>query len=213
MSENEKNDGVVDAGTEVVEEVKSQEQDASELRMGIKEVASNSDAIAIEKNKVESTENKEKVPESLPSFFVDKTSMHRIEVDILSSKEDGKIMSISRVGMGLDFENDFNYLRHSKEWFEFTIPTYEDMSSYRTRCATYHREVGQMLVDKLKLRNYMLVWHIKNWSLTDKSGNKIVLTHDADGSLDDASMKVVYSVHPTILDVILTILEKDVLLT
>jgi hypothetical protein len=127
------------------------------------------------------------------------------------SKEDGKIMSVSRVGLGLDFEKDFGYLCHTKIWFDFTIPTYEDMSSYRTRCAVYRREVGQMLVDKLQLRNFILVWHLKDWSLTGKDG-KIDITHDQDGSLNDASVKKAYSLHPTIIDVVLTIFEKDILL-
>jgi hypothetical protein len=120
---------------------------------------------------------------------------------------------VSRGGLGLDFEKDFAYMRHSKVWFDFTIPTYEDMSTYRTRCASFRKEVGQMLVDRLQLRNYILIWHLKDWSLTDKDGKKMELITDTDGSLSDASVKVVYALHPTIIDVVLTVFEKDILLT
>ena len=213
MSENEKKDAEVkeEPKTDAAENVAKVEEHADdEKRAGIKEVVANNEAIAIEKEKAEA---KTPEKEALPSFFIDKVSKHRVEVDILSSKEDGKIVSVSRTGLGLDFEKDFAYLRHSVAWFDFTIPTYEDMSSYRTRCATFRREVGQMLVDRLQLRNYILIWHLKDWSLVDNDGNKVELTHDKDTSLSNDSVQKVYSMHPTIIDVVLTIFEKDILLT
>ena len=176
-------------------------------RSGIKEVVADSEAIAIEQDKKKVVEK-----EVLPSFFVNKEERKRIELDILSGREDGKIMSVSRTGLGLDF-NEFKFLRHETAWFDFTMPSYEDMSTYRQRCGVYRREAGQVLVDKLQLRNFILVWHLKDWSLTDSDGNKIELKHDSDGSLSDESLKKVYSVHTTLLDVLLTIFEKDVLLT
>jgi hypothetical protein len=178
-----------------------------EKRTGIKESAVDSEAIAIEQNKAVSTE-----PEKIPSFFIEKGDRRRIEIDILASKLDGKIVSISRTGLGVNFD-EFPELRHSTEWFEFSIPHYEDISSYRQRCAVYRREAGQMLVDKLRMRNFLLVWHLKDWSLVDRNGEKVILNHDEDGSLEDVSLKKVYSIHPTIIDVVMTILEKDTLLT
>jgi len=214
MSEIEKKE--VEVKNEVVPEVKPETAEVKaavvtedEKRTGIKEVVSNPEAIAIEKEKAKPEEGKAEV---MPSFFIDKASKHRVEIDVLSSKQDGKIMSVSRTGLELDFEKDFAYLQHNVAWFDFTLPTYEDMSSYRTRCAIFRREVGQMLVDKLQLRNYLLVWHLKDWSLTDKNG-KVVLNQDKDGSLDNESVQKVYSLHPTIIDVMLTIFEKDILLT
>ena len=182
----------------------------NDKRLGIKDVVSNAEAMAIEKEKVESKPEDKK--ESLPSFFVDKNNKHRVEVDILSSREDGKIMSVSRTGLGLDFKKDFDYLLYTQQWFDFTLPTYEDMSTYRTRCASYQRDIGQMIIDKLTLRNYILVWHLKDWSLQDAKGNKVELNQDEDGSLSKESMARVYSIHPTLIDVVLTIFEKDILM-
>jgi len=201
------NNEVQEVANEIVNDGVAQ-KDEDEKRMGIKEVVSNAEAMAIEKEKVIEEER-----EVLPSFFIDKTSKHRVEVDILSSKDDGKIMSVSRIGLGIDFENDFDYLRHSREWFDFTIPSYEEMANYRTRCATYRKEMGQMIIDKLQLRNFILIWHLKDWSLVNKEGNKIDILTDKDGSLAESSVQKVYSLHPTIIDVVLTIFEKDILLT
>ena len=196
--------------TKVEEQVEETKVDTSlddEKRTGIKEAAVNAGAMAVEKDKP-ATEAKE----AMPSFFVDKAEKRRISVDVLSSKDDGRILSVSWTGLGIDFTAEKTYLRHDVVWFDFTIPSYEDMYSYRQRSAKFHKEAGQLLVDKLQLRNFMLVWHLKDWSLMGKDGKKVELKHDDDGSLDNESLKAVYAMHPTILDVVLTRLEKDVLL-
>ena len=174
---------------------------------GTKEVAANSEAMAIEKEKGEVAESK-----SLPSFFVKKEDRHRVEVDVLSSTRDGRIASVSRVGLGLNFEKEFPYLRHDKVWFEFSLPTYEDMSTYRQRSASWKREAQQNIIDKLSLRNFILVWHLKDWSLTDEKGNKVVLENEDNGALTDESVARVYAVSPTLVDVVMTMFEKDILL-
>jgi hypothetical protein len=135
----------------------------------------------------------------------------KIEIDILSLKETGKIVSVSRSGL-MDLEKEIPFLFYRKEYFEFTVPTYEDMSSYRQRCGMWRKEAGQMLVDRLQLRNFFLVWHLKDWSLIGKDGKKIELIHDKDGSMSAESIKVMYSVQASILDIVLTAFEKDILL-
>jgi len=192
---------------EQVEEIKVDTSLDDEKRTGIKEAAVNAGAMAVEKDKPV-TEKKD----AMPSFFVDKAERRKIDVDILSSKDDGRILSVSWTGLGIDFSAEKVYLRHDVVWFDFTIPSYEDMFSYRQRSAKFHKEAGQLLVDKLQLRNFFLVWHLKDWSLTDKDGNKVELKHDDDGSLDSESLKKVYAIHPTMLDIVLTRYEKDLLL-
>lgn len=183
----------------------------TEKRGGMKEIATNNDAISVEKTKLES----ESIPDevALPSFFIKKADKHRVEIDILSSKIDGQVMSISRAGLGLDFSKDFSYLKHTPVWFDFSLPNYEDMTTYRQRSAVYRRDAQQMIVDKLQLRNFIIVWHLKDWSLTDENGNKVDLEHDDNGALSDKSLAQVYAVMPTLMDVVLTVIEKDLLLT
>jgi hypothetical protein len=207
MSEQEKKEEVkVEVQAEIEQtEVQATTDDAK--RTGIKDVVVDSEAVAIEKEKqVES----EKV--SAPSFFVNEQERRKVEVDVLSVKETGKIVSVSRVGMGLDFDADFPFLTHKKVCFEFTVPTYEDMSSYRQRCGIWRREANQMLVDRLQLRNFFLVWHLKDWDLTDRDGKKIELVFDKDGSLNTESLRMVYSMQSVLVDVVLTAFEKDILL-
>jgi hypothetical protein len=183
------------------------EEDAK--RSGDKEQAVNSDVVAMEQEKGED------VPEdkvAAPSFFVDREENHRVEVDILTRKQDGRVVSVARTGIGMDYKQ-FDRLLYSQVWFEFTMPDYDQMANYRQKSAVYRREAESMLVDKIQLRNYLLVWHLKDWSLQDKEGKKVELKHDDDGSLSEDSIERVYAMQSTILDIVLTVFEKDLLLT
>jgi len=152
------------------------------------------------------------VPEKQPSFFIEEGDRHRVQVDILYNPTNGQIVSISRSNLGLDF-SAFTALKFSSEWFEFSIPSYEDMATYRQRSSSYRRDANKVLVDGIQLRNFLLVWHLKDWSMRDRAGQKVALDFAATGALSDESVKRVYKTLPTLVDVVLTILEKDILLT
>lgn len=201
---------------EVKEEQKTQEQPVSpeaakelkeaEARSGVKEAAMNSEAIAAQKDK-EPTAAKPAVP----SFFVQEADRQRVTVDILSNKDSGQILSVIGAGHDVDWTL-FQNLLHTTQWFEFSIPNYAEMTGYRQRASVYRKEFQQVLVDKLQMRNFLIAWHLKDWSLTGRDGKKVELQFDPEGSLANDSMRVVFSVQSVILDVVLTILEKDILL-
>ena len=184
----------------------------AEKRGGVKEIAQNEDVMAMAQVKVVAGKAAER-PSVKPSFFVKKSARQTVKVDVLTSLEDGRVVSVSRTGLGIDFEKDFPFMSHTVLEFHFSSPNYEDMSTYRQRSSVFRREVQQMIVDKLALRNFLLVWHLKDWNLTDDEGKKIVLTCDPTGTLSDESLAMVYSLSPTLVDVVMTILEKDLLLT
>ena len=154
--------------------------------------------------------------DALPSFFVaggddEERERVRVEMDILTSKKNGKVLTVARSGLDIDYK-ELDYLTHTAAWFEFTMPGYEEISKYRGGCGVWQPQAQQVLIDKLKMRDFLLVWHLKDWSLTGKDG-KVVLSHDEDGSLSKESVKKVYSLHTTIIDIVMTIFEKDALLT
>lgn len=179
---------------------------ASEMRSGIKEVAQNEEVIAASEKVAIPV-----VDVQTPSFFIADDDRHRVEVDILFNPTNGQIVSVSRANIGLDF-SAFQSLKHSTEWFEFSVPSYEDMATYRKHSSAFRKEAGKVLIDVIQLRNFILVWHLKDWSLRDKDGNKVELKAVPAGTLSDVSIKKVYSLPPTLIDVVLTIFEKDVLL-
>ena len=184
----------------------------AEKRGGVKEAAQNEDVIAMAQEKIVAGKASEKVS-AKPSFFVKKSARQTVKVDVLTSLEDGRVVSVSRTGLGIDFKKDFPFMNHTVLEFAFSMPNYEDMSTYRQRSSVYRREAQQMMVDKISLRNFLLVWHLKDWNLTDEEGKKVVLTFDPQGCLADESTAAVYALSTTLLDVVMTIFEKDQLLT
>ena len=185
----------------------SVEIEAAEKLGGKVEIAM--DEMAIEK----ATGKESQVEESVvPSFFVDENEKVRMEFDVLCDKNTKKISLVARTGMGLDF-TQLQYFGHTVEWFEFSVPTYEDLSTYRQRSSVYRRDAGKVLVDAIQLRNFFLVWHLKDWSLRKANGEKVVLGFTPEGALDEDSIKLVYQMPPTMIDVILTSFEKEIIST
>lgn len=147
-----------------------------------------------------------------PAFFVKGTDTETIEVDVLTHPQTGRVMSVTKSGYGIDFESEFAYFVHSVLRFEFSVPNYIQLSEYRRRCTTLDDATDKPIVDRVKLREFFLVNHLKNWNLVDTEGHEIPLTFDKSGLLSDLALVVAHSLAPAILDVVFTIFEKDVLL-
>ena len=183
-------------------------EEAEEKMAGVKEVASNEPALVTKPKESESAEVK------MPSFFVQPDERVTVEVDILFDKSTGRILSVSKKGLLTDEAlEDYVYLGHTAEAFTFTQPTYDDLTTYRQKSAIFRREVNRVVVDTLQMRNFLIVWHMKDWTIRDSSNKKIELSFDTNGSLSDESIKVVYELSPAILDVVLSIYEKDIILS
>lgn len=208
MSEETKEQVEEKVAEDVQKEVSAEEKVAheSDLRDGVKIAANNPEVMG----EIEDSEGDD-FDEQPPSFFVEEDDRTRIEVDILHDPKTGKIVSISKLGIVADFSG-FNALKHSKEWVEFMPPTYDNMAAYRQK-ATITTAEGRRLIDRTSLRNFLIVRHLKDWSFRGRNGEKVELSFKDNGTLDEESIERVYSVPPTIIDVVLTIFEKDILLT
>lgn len=191
-----------------VEEVEPSESEVSleeaESKTGIKEDGMNQDAVDAAK------EGDAPEEAALPSFFVEEEDRFTVEVDVLFRKEDGRLVSVSRTGF-LD-KGEFEALGFVEEKFHFKPVGYEQMSNYRQRCSVYRRDAGRALVDPVALRNYFIVWHLKDWTMRDRKGEKIGLSFNESGALDDDSIQQVYKINTTMLDVVLTLFEKDMMM-
>jgi len=150
--------------------------------------------------------------EFIPSFFIEDDDRHNVEVDCLFDKVTKRITACSRKGLPIDFSK-YKYLRHSEESFVFSVPDYEDISKYRQRSTVYRRDSGTPVVDGVQLRNHLLIWHLKDWSLRDRDGKKVELKFEESGALSDDSIAQVYKLPNGIVDVVLTVFERDVLLS
>jgi hypothetical protein len=191
------------AKTKKEEEVSVEE---AEKTTGIKEAGSNDEAVK------EAEESNEEEPEevALPSFFIEEDDLVEIEVDILYDKKTGKLKSVSKAG--IIKEDDFKVLAFSKESFFFKPANYEQMNNYRQRCSTYRHDAGRALSDPIALRNHLVVWHLKDWTMRDRKGKKIELEFAENGALEDKSIEIVYKINSTVLDVVITLFEQDMMM-
>lgn len=147
-----------------------------------------------------------------PAFFVKGDDTEVIEVDVLTHPVNGRVVSVTKSGYGIDFERDFGYFVHSVLRFEFSVPNYIQLAEYRRRCTSLDNDTEKPVIDRVRLREFFLVNHLRKWNLVDTTGKEIPVTFDQNGLLSDVSLAVAHSLVASILDVVFTVFEKDVLL-
>lgn len=157
-------------------------------------------------------ENEKKVVvKRLPSFFVNYEKRNRIELRLVYSLETGAILTIVPEEYGIDFSM-YDSLGNMKVFFEFTTPSYEQLSHYRLNSSFYNQVAQRNIVENNKLRIFLLRNHLKDWNVTDDEGNVVELKFDEMGSLEEECFEKVITVFPTLIDVALTNYEKKILL-
>ena len=198
--ENQTPEDVMDQ--ENMEQTESVEQ--AEKSTGIQESGVNENAVS------QNREDGEEGKFDFPSFFVEDDDRVTIEVDIIFDKENGRMVTVSRTGM-LDLDR-FQSLGHKREWFEFSPVTFEEISNYRSKCSVYNSEAGRILTDPVSLRSYLLVRNLKDWSICDRKGNKVELSTNENGGLDNESVKTISKMQHILLDVVMTLFEQEMMM-
>ena len=92
--------------------------------------------------------------------------------------------------------------------FWFSRCPYDKYNRYRTRSMIYNSEDQNNTINELRLREFFLVFHLVDWNLTDEDGKKVELKFDPNKALSDKSLKLIYTLPNTLLDVVLTTYEK-----
>lgn len=92
--------------------------------------------------------------------------------------------------------------------FWFTRVTYDKLNRYRTRSMIYNSEDQNNTINELRLREFMLVYHLVDWNLQDEKGEKIPLKFDTSKALSNESLELIYTLPPNLVDVMLVTYEK-----
>lgn len=140
-------------------------------------------------------------------IFMDDDEKVVIDIDILSNKETGKIVSVFRKDT-FPIGEMKELFGHCVESFEFSIPSYEDVCLYRQRASNN----ASRKIDKILFWNLLMTMHLKDWSLK-MNEKKIELDFDVDGILTKESMKYVNKVPTVIWDVVMTSFERETLIS
>jgi hypothetical protein len=147
---------------------------------------------------------------SAPTLFIEANRLIRVTLEILFDPNDGKPLMIASIPHGKS-ESKLTFLKRSIEWMEFSHPSYDDMTNYRRVCASYDKQLGQHIVDQMRLRLCFVRYHLVDWSLRGADGKKIEIVRNEEG-LTNESMIDVGKTTPALMDVALTEFEKETLL-
>lgn len=142
-------------------------------------------------------------------FFVDSKELS-VDVYVVYREEDGLIISASGLPIGEELVEGIVEIKYT---FYFTKPNFDDMSKYRQLSMYVDKISGKTIVNPFKLRNYIILNHLKRWTgVTDSEGNDIELTLDPDGTLSATSLDLIYNINPSIMDVVMSLFEQKAMI-
>lgn len=147
-------------------------------------------------------------PAAPAKIFMDEDYRVKIELDILSDKKTGKIINVFKKDTFTIGEMD-KLFGHTVESFEFSVPTFDDVTLYRQQSSNNPNRT----IDKSLFRSFLIAMHLKDWSLKDEKGEKINLDFDINGGLTQKSTRIVNRVPTVIWDLVLTIFERETLIS
>jgi len=145
-----------------------------------------------------------------PSFFMEDDQTVRIDVDVWSDPETGRLLSVTKKG-DIDSQAMEKLILKTEQWFEFSIPNFDDVCVYRQKSSRY---IGkEQVVDTNLFRNFILLGHIKAWSMQDKDGKQIEIVREKDGNLSMETINWINKLHTVIWDIVFTLFERQTLIS
>ncbi|MCK9154617.1 MAG: hypothetical protein M0P12_00735 [Paludibacteraceae bacterium] len=157
----------------------------------------------------ESVKGTQKEPKK-PSFFMEPDQAVRIDVDVWSDPETGRILSVTKKG---DIESQAmeKLILKTEQWFEFSVPNFDDVCIYRQKSSRF---IGkEQVIDTNLFRNFILLGHLKSWSMQDSSGNPVEIIREKEGSLSVETIDWINRLHTVIWDIVFTLFERQTLIS
>ena len=145
----------------------------------------------------------------VPKIFMKKDERIKVEVTCFFSKETGDMILVLPKEMATnDKENIDNVLLREDFEFIFSKVTYDKLNIYRSRSMIYNSEDKNNTINAVKLRNFLLIFHLQDWNIKDENGNKIELKFDPNGALTNETLNLIYTLPSNLLDLVLATYEK-----
>jgi hypothetical protein len=148
---------------------------------------------------------------SIPKLFIKEEDFTEIDVDVLFDAESGEIYSITQAGM-IDTE-ELSVLVNQKYTFKFKQITYDDMQKYRRGASFFAPQSGEMVINRMTLRQLFLMNHLVDTDIPDEDGSKFEIEIDEEtGIMNGDTASKLFSTAPALLDVVLTLFERSILI-
>ena len=165
---------------------------------------------AVAEKKPESVaEKKESKKKAAPRIFFKQDSRVEISINGYHNNDTGELAFAIPADDKDTNDDSFGELFTKVNYkFWFSRCPYDKYNRYRTRSMIYNSEDQNNTINELRLREFFLVFHLVDWNLTDEDGKKVELKFDPNKALSDESLKLIYTLPNTLLDVVLTTYEK-----
>lgn len=167
---------------------------------------------AVEKKKEEVKESQQPTEEKkkvAPRIFFKQDSKVEISINGYHNNETGELaFALPADDKSADDESFGELFTKVNYKFWFSRCPYDKYNRYRTRSMIYNTEDQNNTINELRLREFFLVFHLVDWNLTDENGKKVELKFDPNKALSDESLKLIYTLPNTLLDVVLSTYEK-----
>jgi len=173
------------------------------------EGVANFDGISLKEQEGKTESNKPKV--KFPKLFIDREELTEIKVDIVFDSEDGSVYSVTQSGMvNTDKLEVLNFVTYT---FKFRPICYDDMQKYRRAASFYAPQSGELVINRMMLRNLFLMNHLNETDMVDGEGNPVEITKDPEtGIMDSETAEKLFRTLPALLDVVMTLFEKTLLI-
>jgi len=146
-----------------------------------------------------------------PKIFVKEEELVDIQVEIIFNPSDGDIYSITQPGLlNTDILSTLDVVTYT---YKFRPVSYDDMQKYRRQASAYDANRNELIVNRLQLRNFFLINHLRETDMVDENGQPFKLEIDEESnnlSLD--SISKIFQTTPALMDVVMTLFERKLLL-
>ncbi len=163
-----------------------------------------------EEVKKELEKNEPEKKKVAPRIFFKQDSRVEVSINGYHNNETGELaFALPADDKSVDDDESFGDMFTKVNYkFWFSRCPYDKYNRYRTRSMIYNSEDQNNTINELRLREYLLVFHLVDWNLTDENGDKIELKFDPNKALSDETLKLIYTLPSVLLDVVLSTYEK-----
>lgn len=136
-----------------------------------------------------------------PLFFVDKGQIS-VKVYVIYDINTGEIYSATNLSLQSVYE--ITGVEQICYEFVFTKPNYQQLSNYKQLSSYWDSNASKKIINIFKLRSYLIVNHLKSWkNIVNELGQEVLLQLDADDTLTQSSLNLVYEVNPFVMEAIM----------
>ena len=151
-------------------------------------------------------------PRAKAKVFINPSDLVEVKVDVFFDPSSGEFLSAMVPELITNKETLKAVIGVDEYVFKFSKPMYDKLNKYRAACMELEPSTKTRMVNSLKLRDYLILFHLKEWNLKNDQGEAIPLSFTKSGGLTDESLNVVYSLHPSIMDIVMTSFESKMVL-